>query len=154
MFDLKIEGLDLFIDMIEAHQKNIKYAIRQATRIGGRVILRHYKQLCPVSEDGNYNHKPGNLKRSIAAKVLKPKTSDKALALIGARTGKREKYDGWYAGMVIKGTVKTPPHPFPQQAMDESINKAMEEAAIEFYKQLDDIAKKDVQDIADIILED
>ena len=156
-FGLGIAGVDALLKVMDGIEKDMESANIQATRAGARQFIKGAKKRCPVGkearEGGQYPHQPGNLKKSIKGKALKPKYSGQAMALVGPETGKRAKYDGYYGIWVEKGTSKTQPNPFMRRTEDEDkqlINNAM---ALEYKKAIDQKMDKGkaLEAIGDII---
>lgn len=77
--------------------KEIKNAGRAAVRAGGSVIIKAARKKLP----GNYK----TLKKSIGQRLPRPKKRNLLISVIGPRTGKKEKNDGFYAHIVEYGTL-------------------------------------------------
>lgn len=150
MFNIGIEGLDDLIKGFQQIDKNTEKALKKAVGKGARVVLRAAKAKCPVGDEA-YNHQPGNLRRSLKAKVLKPKYPGVVTALIGPEKGKKVKNDGWYGRLVEYGTVKMAPQPFLRPAYDEKKNEAYKEMALVFDELLEGKAIEDFQIILDAL---
>lgn len=150
MFDIGIEGLDDLIKGFEQINKNTEKALKKAAAKGARVVLRAAKAKCPVSDQA-YGHDPGNLRKSLKARVLRPKYPGVVTALVGPETGKKAKYDGWYGRLVENGTVKMAPQPFLRPAYDEKQEEAYKEMAKVFDDLLEGKAIEDFQIILDAL---
>jgi HK97 gp10 family phage protein len=163
MIDTYVEGIDALAGAVEAIKKNEAKLLRVSTVAGVRVILKAAKEKCPVSVDGHHSYTggkgkpvyypPGNLRRSIKMKVLKPAFEGVQAVLIGPVQGRREKHDGWYGRLVEQGTSKMGPQPFMRPAFDENIERAYQVVAVKYTEGLGETAIKDIDDVADILFD-
>ena len=148
--DLKVsfEGLDELkraFDLLP--QRVAVLAASKAVRAGANVILKAARAKVPTDT--------GNLKRSLAIKILnKKRDAMNVAALIGPRSGrvaKKGKFagkkinDGFYGFFVEYGTKKMRAEPFMRPAFDENvvavqqaivdvIGEAIEAEARKFYR--------------------
>ena len=161
MLDTFVEGIDALAGAVETIKRNEAKLLRVSTVAGARIILKAAKEKCPVSTDGHHSrtggkvvyYPPGNLKKSIKMKVLKPVTGGIQSILIGPVVGKREKHDGWYGRLVEKGTSKIAPQPLKRPAFDENIERAFQVIAVKYNEGFGETVIKDIDDVGDILFE-
>jgi HK97 gp10 family phage protein len=151
MFDMSLVGLEALSDFMGACDKNEAKLVKKATISGGRVILKAAKDNCPVSQDGNFSHLKGNLKKSLKMKPLKPIEKGKQLVVIGPEVGKKAKNDGWYGRLVENGTSKTAPEAFLRPAADEKQGAAYQKAAEVYAENWGNTVIQDIEDLGDIL---
>jgi HK97 gp10 family phage protein len=122
---VKIEGLESLQKAFSLLPQRVAVkAASKAVRAGANVILKAARMKVPVDT--------GNLKKSIAVKVLnKRRDAMQVAAIIGPRVVNRRskaKHDGFYGFFVEYGTKKVRSQPFMRPAYDE--NKVAAQQAI------------------------
>lgn len=153
MFGAELFGLGDLTEFLEACDKNEEKLLRKSTLAGGRIILRSMREKCPVSKDGNYNHEPGNGKKSLKMKALKPLVKGKQLVIIGPEVGKKAKHDGWYLRLVENGTSHSAPEPFARPAYDENADRAYVKLAEVYNENWGETVIQDIEDLGDILMD-
>jgi len=151
MFDMSLVGLEAITDFMDACEKNDAKLLRKSTLSGGRIILKAAKEACPVSQDGNFDHESGNLKKSLKIKPLKPKEKGQQLVVIGPEVGPKAKHNGWYGHFVENGTSRSKPKAWLRPAFDEKQNEATQKAAEVYAEGWGESVIKDIEDLGDIL---
>lgn len=157
--NMGLKGLNTLKKSLDVLKKNNTKALKKGVAAGIKHGIKKMKQNCPVSADGNFKHPPGNLRRSIAGKVLKQKYPDSLMGIMGPRTGKNQKYDGWYGRLVEYGHTapngtKVDPQPFMRQTEAE-IKDEVQRVMAQAYKQaLIDNKSATISEVADTIIGD
>jgi HK97 gp10 family phage protein len=140
-FGLKIDGVNELLKVMDGIEKDMEAANIQATRAGARQFIKGAKSRCPVGtkarEGGSYPHQPGNLRKSIKGKILKPKNPGQVAAICGPEVGPKAKNDGYYGYWVEYGTNTAAPNPFMRKTEDEDKQKVDNVMALEYKKALD-----------------
>jgi len=90
----------------------------KAIRVGGKILVKEARRIVRKNT--------GNLGKSLGINTI-PKRFQGAAVSVLARSGKRYKYDGWYASLVEFGTRKTQPKPFMRPAFEEKKEEVLEE---------------------------
>lgn len=173
---LKIDGVDKLLDVMDAIEKDMESANIEAVRAGLKQFIRGARSRIKSSTTGkkgkkiHQSHPPGNLKKSIKGKILKPKNPDFVVGIVGPEVGKKAKHDGFYGPFVEKGhrNVKvigqhadrrykkrivmvntleyggsdTPPHEFMRPTQDEDKGKIDKAMAEKYYQALERKSRK------------
>lgn len=130
-FDFKLEGFDELDKALAKLDNRVQKRISlKALRAGAKIIAKQAKDNVPVNT--------GNLRKSIGTFAAKRKAFFKEV-LIGTRSGKKRKNDGFYGRFVELGTSKKRPQPFLRPAVKdksgEAIKKLGEVLADEIVKE-------------------
>ena len=147
---LGLAGVSDVFEMLDTHQKNVSSAVKVGVRKAARKVLQAIRTRCPVA-DQDWGHEPGNGKKSLKVKLLKPIKSGKATALIGPTVGKSALHDGWYLRLVNNGTSKAAANPFFDQGWGAAMSDSQAEMGQAMLSALDGVLEKDLGDAADII---
>ena len=108
--------------------------IDRAMDIAAVEIAKIEKREVPKSGQVHYHYyggkkitvNPGNLRNSIARIAgIKGSVSHK-VRIIGPRSGRKSKFDGWYGGMVAKGTRHSRSNNFQERAAQIAAGRAHE----------------------------
>lgn len=144
MVTVKTTGIEEVKKALSAFSLEIQdRVIPKAMDNEGTIVSEFVKDETPVSEKIHYQYyggkkvaiTPGNLKRSIARipKIRGSKTNQ--IRLVGPRSGKKYKNDGWYGHMVDQGTVHSTASHFQEKGalqagkvMGDVMNEAVEKA--------------------------
>jgi HK97 gp10 family phage protein len=153
MFGMGLLGLEDISEFFETCDKNEEKLLRKSTLSGGKIILRSMREKCPVSKDGNYDHEPGNGKKSLKMKALKPLIKGKQLVIMGPEVGNKAKHDGWYLRFVEDGTSHSAPEPFARPAFDENSDKAVAKTAEVYNEGWGETVIEDIEDLGDILMD-
>lgn len=93
----KMEGFGELEKALSALPERVeRNVLRKALRAGGRKIIKRARQ--------NIKDKTGTLSKSLGIKVKRTRKGSMVGIEVGARSGKKQKYDGFYAHMVEFGT--------------------------------------------------
>ena len=123
------------MDMIPKRMR--RRCIKAALRDAYKIYIKEAKARCPKGDVdrlyGKYPHKKGNLRRSISFKWLRAPQGS-ARVIVGPRSGKNEKFDGYYGKFVEQGTSKLQAKPFMKPAflskkgaMEQAIERKLEQ---------------------------
>lgn len=121
-----------------------KRSVRDAAAKALRHTRKAAKNLAPVAKRSYTDYtgrvkKPGTLKRSIGVK----KARNAPVALVGPRTGSRQRNDGWYAHFHEDGTkTGIRPKRFMKRAWNQSKSKVFATYRQELDASFDKYAKR------------
>ena len=104
MNGIEVSGLDEVLKKLKKLPERIqKNVLSGAIRASAKPIIKEARRLVPV--------RTGTLKKSIG--VVKRRSEDKNIIhySVTPRSGKKQKYDGWYAHFVEFGTYAKLDHP-------------------------------------------
>lgn len=135
MVDQTVAGLDQLAKMLKQLPANIsRNVLRQAVSAGAQVIVKEARLKAPEYSGPEFSEKkrethppPGTLKRSIYKKQIR-ELSDlgRQVFFVGARHGKKSKFDAYYFRFVEFGTSRMPARPFMRPAFEAKKMEAVE----------------------------
>jgi len=109
--DVKFSGFDDVFKKLEQLPRRVESnVVRRAVRAGGAILVKEARSLVPVDS--------GTLKKSIGQKPQRARKSHFFIQ-VGARAGKKQKNDAWYAHLIEFGTKYQPARPFLRPAFDK-----------------------------------
>lgn len=120
-------------------QKNIA---RATTNAGAQVFKKKIAQLAPVAPEPytveDVLVQPGNLKRNVVTKYLKPsQTTATSEHLVVMRGGKEHGYASRIGALQEFGTVKQQPQPFFRPGADQAVEPAIDAMKKRFKDRID-----------------